>query len=114
VEISSHSQKIEIPNASWRQLLQQNNGKQLRIDVYARTQAKKWQRFVTITNQVAMDKVDPYLIYRKIHAAHSTWSSMGLYQRNLENFEESPFLENRRFANDCCHCHMLRNNDPNT
>src|SRR5260221_126752 len=54
------------------------------------------------------------MIYRKIHPAHSTWSSMGLFQRDLTTFDEKPFLENNRFANDCCHCHMLRNNDPNT
>ncbi len=37
---------------------------------------------------------------------------MGLYQRDLQSFTETPLLENRRLANECCHCHALRNNDP--
>jgi hypothetical protein len=114
IELHSRSPKITIPERPWRQLLAQNKGNELEVSIYVQDESKKWRRFGAITNRVALEEVDPFLLYRKIHAAHSTWSSMGLYQRNLETFEETPFLENRRFANDCCHCHALRNNNPNT
>ena len=114
IEVKSRTPKIRIPEGPWGQLLEQNKGLELRVGVSVQDEARKWTRFATITNRVGDERVDPYLIYRKIHAAHSTWSSMGLYQRNLADYDETPFLENRRFANDCCHCHMLRNNDPNT
>jgi hypothetical protein len=114
IEIYSRGPKIRFPERPWRQLLDQNQGHEIEIDVCVQTESKRWQRYTAITNRVAVERVDPFLIYRKIHAAHSTWSSMGLYQRDLQTFEETPFLENRRFANDCCHCHLLRNNDPNT
>jgi hypothetical protein len=112
IEIRSRNSKVILPEASWRRLLAQNKGGSVQMEIYAQQEDKSWRRFATVTNRVAGENIDPVLIYRKIHAAHSTWSSMGLYQRNLETFEESPILENRRFANDCCHCHNLRNNDP--
>jgi len=114
IEVSSRTPKIQIPQAAWGRLLEENKGQEIRVEVCVQDEARNWVRFATITNRVSAESVDPVLIYRKIHAAHSTWSSMGLYQRNLANYDETPFLENRRFANDCCHCHMLRNNDPNT
>jgi hypothetical protein len=114
IELSTSRSKILIPEKSWRQLLKQNRGKRVEVQVFAQGADKHWKRYSAITNSVASDDIDPVMIYRKIHPAHSTWSSMGLYQRDLTSFDEKPFLENSRFANDCCHCHMLRNNDPNT
>ncbi|MGH7870550.1 MAG: TolB family protein, partial [Candidatus Dormibacteraceae bacterium] len=114
IEISSSTPKILIPERAWHKLLGANRGKALAVEIYGREQDQPWTKYAAITNNVADDDVDPVLIYRRIHPAHSTWSSMGLYQRDLTSFEEKPFLENNRFANDCCHCHTLRNNDPNT
>jgi WD40 repeat protein len=114
IEISSRSPKIAIPEKAWRRLLGQNQGSPLEVVVYVKEEDKPWRRYTGITNAIAAEEIDPILIYRKIHPAHNTWSSMGLYQRKLSTFEETPFLENSRFANDCCHCHNLRNNDPNT
>src|SRR5262249_21854405 len=114
IEISSSSPKILIPEKSWHQLLKQNRAGRLEVQVFAQGVDKQWKSYTALTNSVANEDVDPVMIYRKIHPAHSTWSSMGLFQRDLTSFDEKPFLENSRFANDCCHCHMLRNNDPNT
>jgi hypothetical protein len=114
IEISSRSPKIKLPEKAWHQLLSQNRLGRLEVEVFAQVEGNQWKRFAGITNTIANEEIDPILIYRKIHPAHNTWSSMGLYQRELANFDERPFLENSRFANDCCHCHNLRNNDPNT
>jgi Tol biopolymer transport system component len=37
---------------------------------------------------------------------------MGLYQRNLENFEESPIIENKSVSGACVNCHSLSKNNP--
>lgn len=113
IEIESANPNIIFPERAWHQLLATNSGSELRLEIAALARGKTWQRFASLTNHVASEPIDPVLIYRKIHAAHSTWSKMGLYQRSLESFIEKPFLENRRFAGDCCHCHSARNNDPN-
>ncbi len=114
IELSTHNGKVVIPGKTWRRLLNENRGGAVELDIYSRQPNGQWMRYTSITNRVATEDIDPVLIYRKIHPAHSTWSSMGLFQRDLTSFDEKPFLENNRFANDCCHCHMLRNNDPNT
>ena len=114
IEVSTSNPKILLPERAWHELLRENRGSGLAVQVYAQTEDRQWKRYAAFTNSVANEDIDPVMIYRKIHPAHSTWSSMGLYQRDLTSFNERPFLENNRFANDCCHCHMLRNNDPNT
>jgi hypothetical protein len=114
IELTTRAPKVMIPEKPWHRLLSANRGGAVELDVYAKSGDGNWRRFTSITNQVAEEDIDPVMIYRKIHPAHSTWSSMGLFQRDLTTFDEKPFLENNRFANDCCHCHMLRNNDPNT
>ncbi len=111
IELKSKSGRVLLPSAAWHELLSANKGGDLWIDIQAQTN-RQWTRFTTITNHVAAEEIDPFLIYRKVHPAHNTWARMGLFQRNLRNFDETQFLDNRRFSGDCCHCHMLRDNDP--
>jgi hypothetical protein len=112
VEVRSRDARIQFPEREWRGLLSATRGEGLRVEVSVRRPDSGWRRFAVFTNRVAMEDVDPYLVYRKIHPSHNTWSSMGIYQRNLETFEEVPVLQNRKFGNECCHCHSLRDNDP--
>jgi hypothetical protein len=112
IELVSGSPKFIIPERPWRALLLANQGAEIYADLWSRNADRRWQRFLALTNRVAPETLDPVLIYRKIRPAHSTWSIMGIYQRNLETFDETPILENRRFGGDCCHCHALRANSP--
>jgi hypothetical protein len=114
VEVTSSTPIIQFPGKAWSQLLASNAGHSLRLDIWIKGADARWKRFQTITNRIAAETIDPVLIYRKIHPAHSTWSTMGLYQRQLQTFEETSILDNQRFNGGCCHCHTLRNNDPNT
>ena len=114
VEVTTSSPIIQFPEKPWSQLLASNAGKSLRLDIWILGTDGQWKRFQTITNRIAAETIDPVLTYRKIHPVQNVWSTMGLYQRRMQTFEETPFLENRRFNDGCCHCHALRNNDPNT
>ncbi len=111
IELKSKSGRVLLPSNAWHKLLSVNKGSDLWIDLQAQINGQ-WTRFTTITNHVAAEEIDPFLIYRKIHPSHNTWSRMGLFQRDLRNFDETQFLDNKRFSRDCCHCHMLCNNDP--
>jgi hypothetical protein len=111
IELNSKSDRVLLPSTAWHELLSANKGSDLWVDIRAHTNGQ-WIRFATITNHVAAEEIDPFLIYRKIHPAHNTWAGMGLFQRDLRNFDETQFLDNKRFSGDCCHCHMLSNNDP--
>lgn len=111
IEVSAKKGIAILPEGPWKTLLQANRGENLLVEISARTNGQ-WKRFVTVTNRIAAEEIDPVLIYRKIHPSHNSWRWMGLYQRNLADFKESPVVENTRFSGDCVHCHMLRNNDP--
>lgn len=112
IAITARQPRITIPPGAWREFLLQNRGHAIQLEIRVQDPQKHWLQFATITNQVADEAIDPVLIYRKIYPSHNTWSEMGIYQRNLETFEERPVLENRRFGYQCCHCHALAQNDP--
>ncbi len=110
IDILSWTPKISIPEDSWNELLSLNRGQELLIDIFVKAENKEWNKFQTITNKIANEEIDAFLVYRKIHPSHNTWCKMGLYQRNLQNFEESPVLKNDRYKYGCAHCHTFCNN----
>ena len=113
IEIKSKSPKITIPEKKWHALLDKSRGQDLVVDVYLKDINNNWKRFQSIVNHVAEEKIDPYVVYRKIHPSHNTWRAMGLYQRNMTNFDESPVLKNDKYKWGCAHCHNFNNNLPN-
>lgn len=112
LEVRGKDNRISLPEKRWKELLQANQGRDLRFDLFVRAKEGFWKRFEPYTNHVANEGVDSYLIYRKIHPSHNTWSTMGIYQRNLQDFQEVPVIENRKFGNDCSHCHAVHQNNP--
>ena len=50
--------------------------------------------------------------YRLIPPGYETYGSMGLYQRNLSNFEQKPILENKLVDSDCMNCHTPNRTNP--
>ncbi len=111
IEVFSRLPKIRIPRGSWRELLNANRGGQLNFDIYVQTREKQWNRFETITSDIADDNIDGFLVYRKIRPIHNRWKEMGIYQRNLENYDERLVLHSRSFGYGCVHCHTFLKND---
>ncbi|MEE9370240.1 MAG: hypothetical protein V3W45_02110 [Sedimentisphaerales bacterium] len=112
IEVFNRSPKIKIPKNPWHQLLNINRGEEIYFDVFVKTKNGQWNRFSTFTNKIANDNIDSFLVYRKIPPVHGTWGRMGIYQRNLENFDESLILHNRFFQNGCLNCHTFCQNHP--
>jgi hypothetical protein len=110
IEILSRTPKISIPEASWHELLSLNHGQELYVDIFVEAENKSWNKFQTVSNKIANEEIDAFLVYRKIHPSHNTWSFMGLYQRDLQNFKETPVLKNDRYQYGCAHCHTFCNN----
>jgi hypothetical protein len=107
IEIFSRTGKITIPEQPWHNLLDLNRGRQLSMDIFVKsgsaagasdTGKKQWSRFKTITNTIAKEDIDAFLVYRKIRPGHRTWREMGIYQRDLNNFHESLILDNGYFS----------------
>jgi len=105
------SHKIAIPAKAWRSMLHDAAGNDVQVQVFARKEGK-WRVFQPFNIFVASDSIDPYIAYRLIDPGYELWSKMGLYQRNLSNFEESAMITNRLTEKSCINCHSFHNYNP--
>ncbi len=103
---------VQIPPKPWRALLAQNRGKPLSVETYVRDHDHGWRRFEAIQWNIAEEEIDPYLVYRVLDAVYDYYKYLGIYQRNLESFDESPLLFNSEFNRGCVNCHSFLNNRP--
>lgn len=106
-----HSATVKIPLDDWQRVLSGNAGKSLKINIWSFDQ-KRWRKFNTIEHRISTDPIDPYLAYRLVYAVYLKWDDMGIYQRNLTNFEETPVIENASTGHGCMNCHSFAENDP--
>lgn len=85
----------------------------LSLTVYSR-KGREWVRHEPFTIRISHDPIDSYLSFRLIPPGYQGWNELGLYQRCLETFRETPILENRLTDGNCLNCHTLNNRDPET
>ena len=111
IKMAGNNPSIQINLTDWKKLLAANIGEDLNFDVYALNKGK-WTKYNTIKQRISKDNIDSYLSYRLINSAYVLWFEMGLYQRNLENFDESPIIENKSVSGGCVNCHSLSKNNP--
>jgi len=111
IRLKNRSGSFRIPQKAWKNLLSRNAGESLSFLIRVK-KGGKWQEFRPVVNRIALEPIDPCLAYRLINPAFSLWTVMGLYQRNLENFEEKPILVNRLTQDNCMNCHNFKGNDP--
>ena len=64
------------------------------------------------TIQVAAEKIDSYLAYRLIDPGYELWNKMGIYQRDLESYTQTPIIENKMSGNNCVNCHSFCMQNP--
>ncbi len=107
IDIAGKRPTIVIPLRRWKKLLEQNRGGQIGMDVYVEGSDGRWKRFDTIEIRVAMEAIDSHLIYRLLGPVFTDWGRIGLYQRNLEDYTESPVLRNTSFDRGCVNCHAF-------
>ncbi len=111
IKIKSKNGKIIIPLQRWKTLLKRNKGEELIIEI-ALKQKDNWVQYQKITNSISLVPIDSYLAYRLLPPALQLWKELGIYQRNLENFNEKPILANNLTNQGCMNCHSFCINDP--
>jgi hypothetical protein len=114
IRINGRGSNVKIPIKKWKTLLSENPDKELYIDIYLKGKNKRWNKFRTIENKIAKEKIGSHVAYRLINLGYVLWIEMGIYQRNLENFNESAILTNRVTGQNCMNCHSFCNNNPKT
>jgi hypothetical protein len=113
ITISSSTGNIRISEEKWKKLLQRCKGKDLFVEIFIKKDGN-WIKFPAIINHVAVEPIDNYVVYRLIDPGFEAWNKMGIYQRCLENFDESPIMINNMSDGNCMNCHSFCRNDSHT
>jgi Tol biopolymer transport system component len=101
---------FDIPIRAWKNILQANKDNDIILTV-AKRGDNGWIAYRDITIHVSGEEIDPYLTYRLI-PPYEQWNRMGIYQRDLESFEESPIFDNKLTDYGCVNCHTFNNRQP--
>ncbi len=106
--------EVEIPQKQWAKLLNDAKGDSIyfRFSMKADDDAPWLGAKTDAMAFVSPDSIDGYLVYRLIYPGYELWSTLGIYQRNLSNYEQTPIVENRDFEQQCVNCHNFAANNP--
>ncbi|KAA6327045.1 Protein TolB [termite gut metagenome] len=103
--------QTDIPLRKWKKLLKKHRGESLHVSLFAK-QSQGWVRYTDLVFFIASEAIDPYLVYRLIEPGYEVWGKMGIYQRCIENFDESPVILNSLTGGNCMNCHSFCRYNP--
>jgi hypothetical protein len=112
IKVKARKNIVTIPIKKWKDILSENRGKELYIDIYQKDENHRWNKFQRIENKIAKEEIDSHVAYRLINLGYQLWRGMGIYQRNLENFDEHAIFTNKATQENCMNCHSFCNNNP--
>ena len=102
--------EVKIPLKLWRKLTEANRGGVLTYTICLKDN-NEWVSHAPFIMNVAEENCDSYLSYRLIEPAYEMWNEMGLYQRNVENFDVSLIFSNMQTEKGCINCHSFAAQD---
>lgn len=105
-QVRSDDGCFNIPCAKWKDMLTQNRGKKIKITVCVQ-RAGEWCAYRPFYMEVAVEPIDKYMAYRLIPPGYELWNKMGIYQRCLEDYDQSAIYENTLTNNNCVNCHSF-------
>ena len=96
----------------WHALIRQNQGDSLLATVTLRKNGE-WTQFQPFSIFISPDSIGEWgVTYRLIPPGYETYGIMGLYQRDISNFDQMPIIENKMVDSDCLNCHTPNRTDP--
>lgn len=107
--ISIKEKDISISLRKWKKLVM--SGDTIWVDVFAKKNGD-WTQLRSFPIFVSEDEIDPYITYRLIVPGYEVWNSMGIYQRCLSSYEETPICENKSMTHYCINCHTTNHGNP--
>ena len=97
IRLASRGPSIVIPPLPWRELLEKNRGGRIELAIYVKGEDNAWRRFDTIEN-TSRRRTSTRSRLPAAGTAGQPLPQHGDYQRNLENYDESPVLTNDSFG----------------
>jgi hypothetical protein len=113
-ELHAHGDVAQFDIDEWHRLSAANQGSALLVTVCMRY-PDGWKQFRDFTIHVSHYPLDEWgLTYRRIAPGYEVFSHMGLYQRDLSNFEEYEIIDNTRAPGACVNCHTANRTNPSS
>ena len=111
-ELYANGEEADFDVDDWHDLLEQNRGSQLTVTVCALKDGSwtQYKDFVMTVSPFALDEWG--VTYRRIAPGYEVYSHMGLYQRDLSNFDETTIIENTQAPGMCVNCHTSNRTNP--
>lgn len=117
VEVSADGNDICISEADWKDLLssvlrENDSSRKSSSSIHVQVIVKRngeYCGYKPFSIYVSADSIAPYIAYRLIEPGYEKWYKMGIYQRCLSDYSQSPILENTVTGNNCMNCHNFCN-----
>ena len=93
IVITSDDSRIITPERKWRKIIDAASSNNGIIEVIVSTQEEDgWVTYPPFNINVAAEPIDSHIAYRLIEPGYESWCEMGIYQRNIETFEQKPII----------------------
>ena len=111
-ELKASGRWADFPRKGWLRLTEENAGGTLSFTVLGRKDGQwtQWRNFIMYVSDAPLD--DYGLTYRKMAPGYTTYSHIGIFQRDLHSFREDPIIESTLTPGQCMGCHTANATDP--
>lgn len=114
LRVAARGAVVRWPLGAWHELLRASRGGDLTVRVDARDAAGHWTRYAPFVEHVANEPIDSHLVYRWFRPTFTTVTPLGLYQRDLTSYAQTPILRSGAIGGKCVNCHDFLNRRPDT
>jgi hypothetical protein len=112
-ELHTNGDWADFDIADWQALTQQNQGGKITLTVCVEKDGQ-WTQYNDFDIYVSKDNIDEWgLTYRRIKPGYEVGGDIGIYQRNLSNFDETAILAETVVPGRCFNCHTANRTNPN-
>lgn len=112
-ELHTNGDWADFDIADWQALTQQNRGGKITLTVCVEKDGQ-WTQYNDFDIYVSKDNLDEWgLTYRRIKPGYEVGGDIGIYQRNLSNFDETAILAETVVPGRCFNCHTANRTNPN-
>ncbi len=113
LKVIGKDETICIPQKDWKRLISRSKGGSINVTVSVWNEAyPDGVSYDAFKMHVAEDAIDEYLVYRLIEPSYIEFRQLGIYQRNITDFEETAIVTNRNALTTCINCHSFSSNSP--
>ena len=100
--------------SDWHELTEQNRGGYIKFSVCVKKN-DKWKQYKDFKMYVSRFSLDDYgVVYRRIAPGYEVGGDIGIYQRDIHDFDESAIFQESAVPGECMNCHTANHCDANT